>query len=576
VPGLPDTRWGETCPVCGKPRGASPVGQDGKYVHPPSLHVQVAARGPGPYGWRVSTLDGAHSWGSDHGFFDPENDPEYHLCAVGHIYVVPPADRAPDVYNMCAAIGTVAGGKSYVLARMLNQDLVDACGGRVPEQTVAGLVSWEVLEGDPGAFLNRLYVDFQQNGTPIMPTGTDGMNQLLPRSVLGRGVAADLPEQVIKELLDIVREQHPDLARWGEHLRQPIVQNTVIGGRRAWNGFADLPGEVFVQQSGFEDRDAQRALRGYDSLLWVVDPVVTATFNDWFTDVLPEDADRAAVLNGSMRPSSTGVEGGLEGAQVRREFMQQELAKHLAGLDNYFLRDDGAGMRLLVAVNKVDLLHLGALGKPLEDLGGRDSWLLGMRYYLTRALHRFQAGTLVVDDQVRELFEEYLAANGVEDVQEQRSAQVAEALLSRFSEPSGLWDLVERGPALTVPVTGDDGALRSFSLKVPSLAEHVLAGLRKGNARRLLMRDLVMSAVGCGAMHALGLGSPARALLPGRDDVGDVLFFLCSPLGAVPREQEGSEKKKIRLRARGRFPVLSQQSAALSQLRLATLWKARP
>jgi hypothetical protein len=305
-----------------------------------------------------------------------------------------------------------------------------------------------------------------------------------------------------------------------------------------------------------------------------VDPAVTTRFDDWFAGALPDGGERSAVLRGSMRPRTT-VENGVRPTQLVREQEQVELAEHLAELDNVFIRDHGPGMRMLVAVNKADLLHLGAQTRHLRHLGLPDELAEGMIRYLEYAVQRLEAGVALVADDVRELLRDYLYAGGQRDVTRRRCQQLADGLLDVYGAPQSLWALVHGGDRVDLHLSEGPRGTDQLTIVVPGLSAHVTEGLQPGNARRLQMRDLVMSTLGCGIMYALGLGGQVQLLLAHTRHSGEVLFFLCSSLTSVPRRRDDSDDLIECRGGRSVFPPLGDPSAGLSQLLLSFLWKVR-
>jgi hypothetical protein len=80
-----------------------------------------------------------------------------------------------------------------------------------------------------------------------------------------------------------------------------------------------------------------------------------------------------------------------------------------------------------------------------------------------------------------------------------------------------------------------------------------------------------MSAVGCGL--AYGLGQQSALFRMHREPWITLRFFLCSPLATVPIAVDDIRLKP--LNPRDRFPRVDDRAAALTQLLLAVLGRAR-
>lgn len=573
-----DPAFTTSCPVCGEVLQASPERNNGLFSDSPSMRLEVSA-GPDarhPFGWRLDVIgDDLVMVSSETPFAPRDVADRYLLCGGGHVFQET-AGRTPEVYSMVAAIGTPAGGKSYLLARMLGQDLNRGVVVGGPARQIAPWSNWDPLERRAAELLREMYRRSQRDGDPIDPTGERG-NELMPRTILAREVSDEIADRVAVELARVVTPDGQP-RRWGLGFRQPIVQVLSVGNTLTWNGIADLPGEIF-RVGGYATKHHRKALSRYDALIWVVDPAVSRAFDGWFARALPDETDRETVLNGSMRPASTHEEG-TKSTQLLREGLQKDLAGDLASEGASFAREDGPGLRLLVAVSKCDLLHLGLReGLSLGELGEHDALRDGVAGYLEHVAGQHAAGMLaVVGVGAEDLIGRYLYAGGPE-TRRARCELIADALVAHFGSPDAFWRLVQHGGSDLVHVAGvpGDRIRTTYRIELPPLAEHLDLGLRPGNANALQQRDLVMSALGCGLLHALGLGDEAIRLLRRARDHGEVRFFVCSPLAAVPRERPDGEHRYIDVRqgqGYGLFPGVDDPSAALTQLRLASLWRA--
>lgn len=583
-------RFGHTCPVCGGVLGA-PVerNQRRQFVVPPSLRLEV---GPPDserrYPWRVRALDGRfRPMESVQPPFNPhEVDYVYLLCGGGHIF--PDAsplfrrgtrsDTAPrqhvDAWNMVAAIGAPASGKTYLLLRTLHQSLdnpenwePDHDDGRVR------LYQLSPLEQVPLTARTTQYTQTVASGLPILPTLTDF-----------RGLPAGILKEEMPDALDAIREMikgtvvdgERQAQAWGEGFRQPLVLRTASRGRRTWTGVADLPGELFKIDTVVPRERV--TLRAYDALVWVVDPVVAADAIDGLADDgLDADTSYGDVLDGSLRPGTT-AEAGREVVRITRDDIQSDIGRSLTLLDGEMAIEVGAALQLLVAVSKCDMIHAAlrkgtVREKRLEDLAVPGTVARGVMGYLWQVTNRWAAGRMDADEETAALLRYLRGGEAVErEVRRRRIEQVADALLTHFSRPEKFWNLVHGGRPDQLDVPGSpDAALRPRRVRVPSIGEHLEQALRPGSAYRVLLRDLVMSAVGCGVAYGLGQEDALFRML--REEWQNIRFFLCSPLGTVPRAT--GDGRLSPLEPGARFPRIHGQSAALTQLLLAMLGKAR-
>lgn len=577
-------RFGRTCPVCDAPLGAPPVidGPSGRFVLPPCFRLEVGtADRLNRYPWRLSVVGGDFPVPrSTEPVFNPlEIEYVYLLCGGGHIF----PDAAPVLHrrrgegearhsihewNMVAALGAPASGKTYLLLRMLHQNLDN------PDNILLGDEEGRVrqyqlspLEQIPMSDRAGMYAQTLATGDAIEPTMTNRRGQ--PEGILSEQLpdALDAIKDMIRRTVVDGRER---AEIWGTRFRQPLVMRTEARGRRTWTGVADLPGELFDP-----DDPAPRErvkLRDYDALVWVVDPVVAAGPMDRFTeDNLAVDSSYDAILDGSLRPGTIAA-GGSALVRTNRDHIQTEIGRRLTLLDADVVADQGAGVQVLVTVTKCDLIRAALAKKNLDELGAPGSVGRGAAGYLAVLTDRHVNGRIQVDPLAVPLLQYLYAGDAVErTVREQRMRQVADGLIRHYSDPDAFWRLVETGEVERVDIpSGTDPACRQQTIIVPSIGTHLDHGLRRDAILQVPLRDVVMSALGCGVAYGLGHEQALYRLL--REEWIRLRFFLSSPLGTVPLGAQGLLKP---LEVQARFPRLGDRSAALSQLLLAALGKAR-
>jgi hypothetical protein len=358
--------------------------------------------------------------------------------------------------------------------------------------------------------------------------------------------------------------------QWGKQFRQPLVLRTDSGGRRTWTGVADLPGELFDER-GINRREAGM-LRSFDALLWVVDPAVAPNATQWMAT--GSAAEERLLLDGSLRPGTVNAYGA-DVVRGNRETIQDDIGQQLTMVDGLFATDEGRPLQMLVAVTKCDLIH-AALEKPgidLRDLGAPGDVERGVAAYLSAAAERLSRGAAQADPQAEQVLG-YLwsARSTARPVRQRRAEQVARGLLDHFSQPGEFWKLVHTGAdnEVSIPAGGSLTEVPQH-IRVPSIDEHLDSALQPGSGGLILLRDLVMSAVGCGL--AYGLGQQSALFRMHREPWITLRFFLCSPLATVPIAVDDIRLKP--LDPRDRFPRVDDRAAALTQLLLAVLGRAR-
>ncbi|GGK07230.1 hypothetical protein GCM10010123_41350 [Pilimelia anulata] len=593
-------RFGWNCPVCGSGLGADPRlvtvqrpsgERHTMFADPPSFRLEVGyADRDNRLPWRVRTL------GRN---FKPEESPNprfnerevsfvYLLCGDGHIFPDPDApaaagrrsgaDELAD-WNMIALLGAPASGKTYLVLRMLNQSL-DNPHRLAPRGDDARVRRRALgrLEEVPLTVRAREYAQTLSEGLAILPTGTN--TEGMPAGIL----AEHLPDalEAVRRMIRVSVVNGPDRAAdWGLRFRQPLVLRTDCAGRQTWTGLADLPGELFAPDA--PDREAVQ-LRHYDGLLWVVDPLISDHALHWLRDGFGTDASYGEILDGSLRPGTTAL--GADVTRANRDLIQMEIGQQLSLVDNMFAVDQGKAVDIHLAITKCDLIRAalprpGGAGHPLADLGEPGAVGYGAAVYLSFAAQRWADRTdgaadpaAAADEGAASLLG-YLRAGvaAADEVRERRARQVAAALLDHYSDPAAFWRLVHGGEPDTIGIGNPDAepGLTARTVAVPSIAAHLDRALEPGGAGRLLLRDLVMSTVGCGIAYGLGHDDSLYKVLS--EPWLNLRVFLCSPLGTVPRVTEGN--RLAPLAAGTRFQPAKARSAALTQLLVSVLGKAR-
>jgi hypothetical protein len=582
-------RFGETCPVCGAGLGAPPTRDpvSGRFVAPPSLRLEVGAPdGNNRYPWRVSAIDGNFrpAVSIDPPFYGREVDYIYLLCGDGHIFPEatpvlrshgPAADAKQhiDIWNMVAVVGAPAGGKTYLLLRMLSQNPNNTDGWET-DQEERRLRRRKLTPLEEVVFTawSKAYQETQATGRPMPATG--GTPIAFPAGLLSEELHEAL--EAIRELIRLTVVDGDRRARtWGTGFRQPLVMRTDSQGDRTWTGAVDLPGELFLPDS----RNVRQSvkLRAYDSLIWVIDPVVAAALDPFVAGSLPaEEEERKKLLGGSLRPGTT-VQTPAQVIRINRDQIQIEIGQHLSLVDGLFAVDEGHSLQLLVTVTKCDLIHatLDKKGMPdakkLTDIGRPGAVARGVFGYLAFLANRWARRALDTDQATARLLSYLHAGDGVDpSVRQARIEQIGRELLEHYSDRDNFWNLVHGGEldAVEIPA-GSHLAIQPWTINVPSIGTHLDQLSRPGSASQIHLRDLIMSALGCGIAYGLGHDSALFEIL--REKWLNLRFFLCSPLGTVPVEVEDFHLKP--LDDNDRFPGARERSAGLTQLLLSVLGK---
>ncbi|GAA1335672.1 hypothetical protein [Saccharothrix algeriensis] len=570
------------CPACYADLGVPPALDEEGYPRPPSLWLQVHGSQPGDMQWRVGLFGVDRSWASAE-FQERRIRWTYRICGDGHVFLDHirttgaryDHEWTVNRFDVAAAIGGTAAGKSYLVLRTLSQQLtptgLDAVDWTAGATQIHPQTS-DVLEEHPLNVLVGHYARTEEEGRPMNATQ---LGEMMPVTFLNDTVSADLVDKI-----DEIQEAHAAGNEWGKRIRQPIVRRYQIGDERVLTAVADLPGELFDQRTMLAD-DRQRLLRNYGTLMWVVDPVVT----NEFAGLLPGDEARRVML-GSMRPA-TDVHTDHDRVRRKRNTVQDRLARQLAELSGTLAVDLGGTQQVLVCVTKADLVRLALdNGASLLDLGrdpdadeysgdGPGEVVKGVARYLIEVARRSSAARLVVDAGAQAVVDRVVQNRYDHTVRTQAALQLAESLVKHYDNPRALWNLVHLGHRDTVKIeAGQPSAMfPPGQIPVPSLDRHLTESLVVGQARVLRTRDLVMSALTCGIAYGLGFGEQIQQMLD--QEWRELRFFLCSPLGAVPVAPT-EDAVLFQPLGKGHFTDLTARSAALSQLLLCVLGRLRP
>ncbi|MBN1174059.1 MAG: hypothetical protein JXA67_17940 [Micromonosporaceae bacterium] len=583
------SRFAGTCPVCGAPFGPVEVEtdplRDNRFVVAPPMRLEVGTpdyevgtymtRQGDRYSFRVTILPGNYppAKSRDPRFSPRDVDYSYLLCGGGHIFPDPrpvageAEDQAVEDWNVFAAVGAPAVGKTYLLVRMLGQSLDSFDDWSVASD--GGMPVWRCeqsrLEAAPLQSRQQMYERTRMTGEVIDATEIGGM--ATPSQILEEIYPEALEE--IKNLVEKTAVESRDRSeRWGKQFRQPLTVRTEIGGTRVWTGIVDLPGEVFDSSKVANTREL-RTLRGFNGLLWVIDPVLASNAPAWLS---VSGRSQQEVLTASLRPDSVARDS-IQVVRAHRARIQSDIGDRLTRPGNPLASPVGPSLNMLLAITKCDLIHamLASGQQSLAGLGRPGVVVRGGASYLGRMTALWSTEHVTVDEASRDLME-YLFAAGSE-ARKQRCEQVSAELLRHYSEPKRFWNLIHGGAEDTIFVekTSDSRTLKRLNLRVPSLAGHLRAALTPESVEDLLFRDLIMSAVGCGIGFGVGQDSALRKILLAEWMRPRV--FLCSPLGTVPLPKDGS---LIEPNTHNEpFPEEGEPSAALTQLMLAVLEGAR-
>jgi hypothetical protein len=592
-------RYGPSCPACGAVLGAVPPhGTDGLYLSTPSICLEVCSPTNGQRAWRITVVGRPQATLRSYEpmFTAKRVEHLYILCGNGHIFPLGSTLRRTPTYfqvhdwNTIAAVGPVASGKTYMLTRMLSQNLIHF--GRYPTgrrtrpidiRSFAGLP----LEDYALATRRDHYQATLTSGEPIAPTGVGSLWD--PANILNSQVSIRMIDAVIELLRATVDESILDEDQWGTMPPQPIMLRTRLGdgphSRLGWTCIVDLAGEFFnaLGRPDAQGTVAERAkLRGYNALVWAIDPLLEDKAFDRFVEqaaLSPEYYER--LLRGSMRPGTTEVAGKtIRSVRIDRQFRQRAIAADIVRLDNTFVADESDTMRLLIAVSKVDIIRLVLEKARLDDLGVDGQFKAGIVHYLAHVAENLD-GRYRADAESAALLRQVDHRQVPdEDTLQETLSDLADALIAFYSDPDRFWALVETGEAATIPLDPDEEEYDGYvgrALTVPGIGEHLHRALLPGRpdaAGRVrtdevfLTRDLVMSAIACGMVFALGYGNVVVNLMS--MPWIDLRLFLCSSLADAPETAEHGSTMETR-DGQPDFAATDDRSAALTQLFLHVL-----
>jgi hypothetical protein len=565
------------CPACDDDLGVAMSWEPNGQLRRPSLRLELCGLQRGTMDWRLSLFDNSRQWTSS-GFVPGKVHLVYRVCGDGHVFLdhiqmggnTAVAGWRVDQFDVVAAVGGVAAGKSYLMLRTLGQHLTVSGLPQVAtpahRETVTIYNADWLLEEAPLRLLKEHYVRTEVNGLPLGPTTRRDM---LPFELLPEHVASDLVQRILDIHRELLGPDNVDENLWGQRIRQPIVRRYQIGHRRVMLAVADMPGESF-DNSSLEDNHRRYLLRNYGTLAWAIDPVICPPF----VKFLPADALKTSV-QASMRPD-VGVD--YARAQRSRNSVQHDLATSLTEL-GMIAEDIGPVQYLLVCVTKADLIPLALRdGASLRDLGPKDAVVNGVARYLAEVATR-------ASGEHRSIMVEEAAWRAIIDpisrfwhdpgLRHLVAQQFGAAIVDHYSDPQNFWELAHSGEGgvIDVPEGKTSSVLAPGRIIIPSLDEHVASSLVPGQAGVLRTRDLVMSALGCGITYGIGFGQKIEILLgqPWRE----LRFFLCSPLAQVPVKVAESDDLIEPMDSSETFPEFDGRSAALSQLLLCMLRRMR-
>ncbi|MBV9315758.1 MAG: hypothetical protein JO100_18960 [Pseudonocardia sp.] len=567
---------GGVCPVCGACVGVSarPTENAG-VIKQPSLLLELSGSRRQP-GWRLTIWGEMTSEESIHPVFDTSDIQwRYVLCGNGHYFlrwvslVGEDGQQSWRYQTYVAAIGPVASGKSYLLTRTLNQSLTAIATRSGQEPRLRRIDMSDPLESVPRRALEEHYQNTVKRGVhePMPPTLT---SELQPGRIFVDEISPRIPEAAKRLQEAVTGRARVGADVWGFAFRQPIFLRSKLRDQPVLTCVADLAGELFDTGTvGFAGADSLRLLRRCDALIWVVDPFHSPQFEDFLREAITDETHYQRVLRGSSRPGSLMAEDSDEGALDRRSADQENLARTLANDQSPMTGNIGGTLRNLVAITKCDLFELALDKRKLSDLCSEDGGVeVGVARYL---LYLSGRDGLEPTPAVQKLIN-HLCGDGVysETTGRLRREQIAGALVTHYSTSAEFWSLTHDGKPTKINVSpGRDPMQFRYELDVPGIDEHLRAHLQPNGPNLVHMRDVVMSALGCGVMFGLGNADYVEDLL--RQNWRYLQFFLCSPLGTVPLADD--DRKRI-LPSSGGYPKLKARSAGLTQLNLAIMREA--
>jgi hypothetical protein len=590
------------CVLCLQDLGVAPRHDtDGRW-RAPSTELRVCSPGAGKRrAWKLSTLGEDPVYEASLSFDNSEVEKVYHLCGGGHIELVDrpfgrqDGEEIVPMWNCkvtLAAVGDVAVGKSYLLARTLAQPLFPDPFSYTPGRATAlgyqlsGSDTWEDIAGKD---LVRAYNQTRQSGLPMTPTMRE---TLLPAALLARGrISASLEFSQADSLIEALRRIHKNLPGggftatryFGQWVRQPIVVRanfTQKGTRQKYvtrTGIADLAGESFTKEQ-YIDELQEEQLKNFDGLIWVVDPFADEQVTKLVSQALDEDegfqthGGSASVIAASTRPDESDADDDVHAERYG------EVANQLRNMQGPLPADDPRRRFVNIVISKCDLIH-----KALE---AGDFSEFGESRKVEKGVHNFIHYVLQRSDPARGQEQAFVAPSPplaqildslrlVDTTALRKTVKaMGRGILSHFEKPDNFWRLAhgpdESGSMVRWSHYLDDDCSLLPDLYVPSLEEHLIASLQPHDAEDMQVRDFVMSALGCGVAYGLGFGRTVDQLI--ERGHFELRFFLCSPFVKLPTQTAGVDhERKLQTAEGGRFPALDAESAGLTQLMLAIL-----
>jgi hypothetical protein len=518
----------------------------------------------------------------------------YLLCGNGHYFLE--EDRTPTGEDLSlwrqhafvAALGPVASGKSYLLVRALNQPLAPQ-GNDYPDAErmlrVERVGLDDPLEPVPIRTLQEHYEKTWLSDTPIPATARE---ESAPGAILSLLVADEVREAAKALQRQVMVHDRPPYDQWGETIRQPIFLRTRKAGRPVLTCVADLSGELFDREG-----DTYVGLRTLpmakhcSELVWVIDPFSSGgRFEEFLSTAVPDADEYARIVEGSARPDETRA---ADPDELKRALRDRDVINDSLGNDfvldvGKFASPLGGTLYNLITITKCDLVERALRTCRLADLGNPGDVLEGIVCYLGYVIDRRYPvlAAPAVQDIIGYMQVGAFDGPARDTAQRRRVGQLATALMDHYSAPDRFWNLTHGGGAETVELTnpGLVAELDECAVTVPSLDVHLASSMQPDGGSLLQMRDLVMSALGCGLMYGLGHRSRVVSLLGQR--WRDVRFFLCSPLGTVPSYVPATtsfaDGRAVRMMPSdsGRYPKAEEPSAGLTQLQLRIMRRALP
>lgn len=463
----------------------------------------------------------------------------YTICGKGHIffsgfYLGIPSTGAPPpttpVYrsHVVAMVGSMAAGKSYLLARLLKQE--------VPVRPRILIGRRNSIEGVVFASLQNAYEKFALHGIPIPPTGNDSE----PGTLFSEHLAADRIWDSIVDLLTEWDDKLSDdaiLNYWNQSIFQPVaVQFTVAHAQTFAResrpddhillAVTDLSGEKFKEGDSHRDNLRAYALRdllsGFDAILWTIDPTVSYSFQTW-ANMAAED------LESSRRPEGMNLNLAIH----QRIDAQSHIANEVGG-DGFNNRRGEGVQDLIVTIVKADLFH-----KILVDKQPSNSSLGALGYHgaVWHGIHLYLKSLFSQTDQQRlgyllGLPNSYVGGELIAN----RIRLLTDQLLIEFSKPEVFWSLTDTGSGLKIDVPATDQHNPGWQLSIPTQVEDLQQQILDTDIATC--RGALISALGAGIACGLGFEATVEALLFHQPE-RRTSFAVVSTFGVVPVIEEG-------------------------------------